>query len=707
MMISKQINSGTGKNENSAYIIGMEEIISITGSHTTSLNIDPEEDSTGEFDFSDVVLKYINQILMEDTAEERNCLIQDSSALQAAEKPFYEILGEKYPTSSDCNTEVQVENFTHYNSCNNAVETNWIDELERLVEPSEGKVQLVSDAYCESELSSQSTPQLSYNHSTGFNSVVGGLVESPVGKIQVPDLYCESELVRQYRKGVEEANKFLPNGNNPILNFKSNDFLSYERGKEASDVVVELEKKGGVDVSTNASRRKNNVHREDRNLEEGRNYKQLAAMEAAMFDMVLVNGENEEKAESTIRKSLKVEASKNMQQNGGKSHGKKQTSKTGTVDLWSLLIQCAQAVATDDRRTASELLKQLRQLSSPSGDGLQRLANCFTDGLEARLAGSGSQIYSTLPHKSPSSVADMLKAYQLFMTAIPFKKISNFFANQTINDLAENATSLHIVDFGILYGFQWPCLIQRFSMRKGGPPKLRITGIELPRPGFRPAERVEETGRRLSDYAKELNVPFEYHAIAQKWETIQLEDLKIKKDELLVANCLFRARNLLDESMILDSPRDAVLNLIRKMNPDLFIHGILNGTYNSPFFVTRFREALFHFSTLFDVLETIIPRENIERITIERDLLGKEAMNIIACEGSNRVERPETYKQWKVRNTNAGFMQLPVNKDILKKVKEQATADYHKDFVVDEDSRWMLLGWKGRVIFALSSWRPI
>ncbi|RZC78889.1 hypothetical protein C5167_003115 [Papaver somniferum] len=430
-------------------------IINSTGTHTTSLNIDPEEDSTGEFDFSDV-----------------------TSALQAAEKPFYEILGEKYPTSPDCNTELQVENFTHYSSCNNAVETNWIDELERIVEPSVGKVQLVSDAYCESGLIRQSNPQLSYKHSTDFNSVVEGQVESPVGKVQVPDVYCESELMRQYRKGVEEANKFPPNGNNLILNF-------------------ELERKYGRDISTSGSTRKKNVHREDRNLEEGRNYKQLAAVEAAMFDMVLVNGENEEQAESTIRKSLKVEASKNLQQNGGKSHGKKQTSKTGTVDLWSLLIQCAQAVATDDRRTASELLKQLRQHSSPSGDGLQRLANCFADGLEARLARSGSQIYSTLPHKSPSSVADMLKAYQLFMTAIPFKKISNFFANQTINDLAENATTLHIVDFGILYGFQWPCLIQRLLKRKGGPPKLRITGIELPRPGFRPAERVEETGRRL------------------------------------------------------------------------------------------------------------------------------------------------------------------------------------------------------------------
>ena len=64
-------------------------------------------------------------------------------------------------------------------------------------------------------------------------------------------------------------------------------------------------------------------------------------------------------------------------------------------------------------------------------------------------------------------------------------------------NFVENETRLHIDDFGILYGFQWPSLIQQLSARPGGPPKLRITGIDLAEPGFRPAQRVEETRRRL------------------------------------------------------------------------------------------------------------------------------------------------------------------------------------------------------------------
>ncbi|KAK8500930.1 hypothetical protein V6N12_003548 [Hibiscus sabdariffa] len=425
-----------------------------------------------------------------------------------------------------------------------------------------------------------------------------------------------------------------------------------------------------------------------------------------MFDTVLLNCESI----TTLQKSLQNETNKNLQQNGqskgstgGKARGKK--GKRNVVDLRTLLTLCAQAVATDDRRSANELMKQIRQHSDPTGDGMQRLAHYFVDGLEARLAGSGNQSYNPVVTR-PTSAANFLKAYHLFLAACPFKKLADFFSNRTIMNLAENAARLHIIDFGVLYGFQWPSLIQRLSSRTGGPPKLKITGIDLPQPGFRPAERVEETGRRLANYAKTFKVPFEFHSIAQKWDTISIEDLKIESGELLVVNCNFRLRNLLDETVVVDSPRNKVLNLVRKLYPDVFILGIVNGGYSAPFFITRFREALFHYSTLFDMLETNVPREIPERRLIESEIFGWEAMNVIACEGAERIERPETYKQWQVRTTRAGFRQLPLDKAIMKTAKERVKTCYHKDFVIDEDNGWLLQGWKGRIIYAHSSWVP-
>ncbi|KAM3364010.1 scarecrow-like protein 9 [Capsicum galapagoense] len=413
------------------------------------------------------------------------------------------------------------------------------------------------------------------------------------------------------------------------------------------------------------------------------------------FDRVLLLGTGNKWDElAAYRESMKNGASMETSKNDD------------VVDLPSLLISCAQAIAAaDDCPNATELLKQIRQRSSPFGDGNQRLAHYFADALEARLAGIGNDIYKVISNRK-TSAADFLKAYDLYLASCPFRRIPNYVSSMTIMSKADNATSIHIIDFGILYGFQWPALIQRIAFKEAGPPKLRITGIEFPQPGFRPAERIEETGRRLAIYAERFNILFEYQAIAKKWETILLEDLMLDKNDFLVVNCLYRCKNLPDETELEESSKSIVLNLIRKINPDIFIHGIVNGAYSAPSFVTRFHEVLSYFSALFDMLGTVVPREIPERLLIERDIFGREALNVIACEGLERVERPETYKQWQVRNLRAMFTQIPFEREIMKRSIEAVRSSYHQDFVIDEEDQWLLLGWKGRVIYALSCWTP-
>jgi len=171
-------------------------------------------------------------------------------------------------------------------------------------------------------------------------------------------------------------------------------------------------------------------------------------------------------------------------------------------------------------------------------------------------------------------------------------------------------------------------------------------------------------------------------------------------------NSLFTFKNLLDDSVVEDSPRDAVLTLIRKMNPDIFVHTTINGSYTSPFFITRFREALFHYSSLFDVFETTVPRENQQRRNFEQEFYGREIMNVIACEGLERVERPETYKQWQAHTMRAGFRILPLKQELVKIYRRRVKAGYHEDFEVEENGQWMMQGWKGRIFCASSCWVP-
>ncbi|GFP91532.1 scarecrow-like protein 9 [Phtheirospermum japonicum] len=473
-----------------------------------------------------------------------------------------------------------------------------------------------------------------------------------------------------------------------------------------------------VENSHLEARGKKNRHADENNYQEERDKKLPAVYPETYnapieeFDDILLYtvGERAKKSKG-YRTDLLNAQSKNKKGSKGCDGAKRRRGKKiEGIDLTSLLINCAQSIAADDHRAAEELLRKIRKHSSPFGDGKQRLAHYFADGLEARLAGTGSHMYKALVSKR-TTASDYLRAYYTCITSCPFFTISNFTSNKLITSKSEKSMRVHVIDFGILYGFQWPTFIQRLAEREGGPPMLRITGIDFPQPGFRPAERIEDTGRHLARYAKMFNVPFEYNAIAQKWETIKIEDLKIEKDEFVAVNCMHRADNLVDEIVdntgVEESPRNMVLNLIRKINPDIFVHGIVNGAYGVPYFVTRFREALFRFSAVYDMLETNIPRESPERMLIENGVFGKEALNVIACEGWERVERPETYKLWQLRHLRAGFMQSPLGKKLTDSAAYKVRKFYDSDFMIDTDKQWLLMGWKGKIIYALSCWQPV
>ncbi|XP_056169428.1 scarecrow-like protein 30 [Syzygium oleosum] len=656
------------------------------------LGADLGKEPAEDYDFSDAALKYINQMLMEEDIEEKSIMCHEALALEAAEKSFYEVIGERYPPAADQHPS---PNQTNESSCgSSAGAINWVE----------------SEPNCGSrEHTVLTTVSQSISSSIG-QSLDGVYVSiSTTGAVALPGL-IESESVMQFNGNADEARELFAFGNEILVNLERGEFSVNESSEEATSLALNLENDENMFADFGGYRGRKNPLQEDGNLEEGRMNKHSSVytestVRSEMFDIVLLNHKG---SQAPLREALR-----NAMQNGppkalneGKTHGKKQgRRKRDVVDLRTLLTLCAQAITMDDRASAGELLKQIRRHASPTGDGMQRMAHYFANGLEARLAGSGSQIYKTLMAR-PTSVVDFLKAYHLFLAACPFKKLSNFFSNKTIMNMAGKAPKLHIVDFGILYGFQWPGLIERLSSSPGGPPKLRITGIDLPQPGFKPEEIVEETGRRLASYAKTFDVPFKFNAIAKNWDTINVEELNIHSDEILVVHCIFRLHNILDETVTAESPRDVVLNLIRKMNPNVFILGIINGGHGVPFFATRFREALFHFSAIFDMLEATVPRDAPERLLLECEILGRKAMNVIACEGSERIERPETYKMSHVRNLRAGFRQLPLDKDMVSLAKDRLKSYYHKDFETEEDGQWLLQGWKGRIVYALSTWMP-
>jgi GRAS domain family len=557
------------------------------------------------------------------------------------EKPFYDIIGEKYPPMQD-----------H---------------------------QLPSKQLCEKS---------NFIISISKDQVCSTFSESSKQK------HKEDLLGTEFYRGLEEGMKFLPN-----LKKMSID-LPVDRVQKCDNNSLEFrlgqEKESGV---PDRSKVKKSSNDEDLEILEGRCCKipPLSCEETIRdetFDKVLLyHGENCQRKEiSSLREIMKLRENTQNQES--------------CTDLRALLISCAEVVSTNNKKVASELLKEIRKQASPVGDGTQRFACIIADGLEARLVGAGSVVYRQIVMR-PLSTTEFLKAFHMGIRASPVMRVLYHFANKSILNNVSTASEIHVIDFGIHFGFQWPSLIQALAKRKGGPPKLRITGIDFPQPGFRPAKRVRETGKMLENYARDFEVPFEYQGIViSQWESICFDDFSIMEDEVLIINSICQLSKVKDEPLLgMDSPRNKLLKLILAAKPKVFIHAIYSFSF-SPFFLTRFKKVLSHYSKFFDMLDTLVPRDSMSRQLIERTLFVPPVINQIACEGSDLIFRMETYKQWHIRNLRIGFEQNPVDESIVKECNEIVRYGYNEGFFMEVDCNWILLGWKGSIHYAISLWKP-
>ncbi|CAN6340299.1 unnamed protein product [Urochloa humidicola] len=633
---------------------------------------------------SNNALHHISQMLMEDV-DERVGLHEGEAALHAAEKAFYDILGQVYPSS-----------WTPLCSNN---EADGPDESTGHYQKRPRRTGFTSDISSRSMVHSLPAPLSPYNYGRSLF-----LPYQPLTNTGRPPRFGFPAM--QILRGANDAKGF-----DKLVIYLESDKLSICRLTTKAK-VVEKSKYAVFQITDH----RNNPYIQDLDTREGRSSRQhtdtitCEIIQNRKFDRILIcyhlDSCNETKR---LRELMAKQASMNSTKGQSKGYaqqklrGKRQINKD-VVDLRTLLIHCAQAVAAGDRPLATELIKKIRQHSSPDGDCTQRLAFYLVDGLEARLAGIGNQVYHKLLAKRASD-EEVFEVYNLCLAAFPLHRAAYTLANNTIIEASRGQSKVHIIDFGICFGFQWPSLIQQFA-EQGVPPKLRITGIDVTRPGFGTLEITEQAGKRLADYANMFKVPFQYQGISSRYENVQIEDLNIEEDEVLIVNCLYRMKTLGDETVAMNSARDRVLKIMRRINPKVFILGVVNGSYSSPFFITRFKELLFHYSSVFDMFEANVPRDNKARKLLEGRVLAREAINIIACEGAERTERPETYKQWQARCLKAGFEQLPLDPAVFNRILDMKKGIYHEDFVIDEDSGWLLKGWKGRVMHALSTWKP-
>lgn len=376
------------------------------------------------------------------------------------------------------------------------------------------------------------------------------------------------------------------------------------------------------------------------------------------------------------------------------------------IRLVHLLMSCAGAVEAGDHEAAAALLADanasLAAVSTSSGIG--RVAVHFTDALSRRLFLSPPA--GATP--TPPAAADPEHAflYHHFYEACPYLKFAHFTANQAILEAFHGCDSVHVVDFSLMQGLQWPALIQALALRPGGPPFLRITGIGPPSPpGGR--DELRDVGLRLAELARSVRVRFSFRGVAANTlDEVHPWMLQIAPGEAVAVNSVLQLHRLLASPADLQAqaPIDAVLDCVASLRPKIFTVVEQEADHNKPGFLDRFTEALFYYSAVFDSLDATSAGASSNAAMAEA-YLQREICDIVCHEGAARTERHEPLSRWRDRLGRAGLRAVPLGPGALRQARMLVGLFSGEGHSVEEAEGCLTLGWHGRTLFSASAWQ--
>ncbi|XP_060190236.1 scarecrow-like protein 18 [Lycium barbarum] len=383
------------------------------------------------------------------------------------------------------------------------------------------------------------------------------------------------------------------------------------------------------------------------------------------------------------------------------------------IQIRQLLISCAELISRSDFSAAKKLLTILSTNSSPFGDSTERLVHQFTRALSLRLNRYLSStnhfltpvtnIVETAPtdlSSSPSS-ALLQSSYLSLNQVTPFIRFTQLTANQAILEaINDNQQAIHIVDFDINHGVQWPPLMQALADRYPAP-TLRITGTG------NDLDTLRRTGDRLAKFAHSLGLRFQFHPLYITNNRDHDEDpsiissILLLPDETLAVNCVFYLHRLLKDREKLR----VFLHRVKSMNPKIVTVAEREANHNHPLFLPRFVEALDYYTAVFDSLEATLPPSSRERMTVEQVWFGREILDIVATEGEKRKERHERFRSWEQMLSSCGFSNVALSPFALSQAKLLLRLHYPSEgYHLRVLSNSFFLGWQNQPLFSISSW---
>ncbi|CAK7335331.1 unnamed protein product [Dovyalis caffra] len=382
------------------------------------------------------------------------------------------------------------------------------------------------------------------------------------------------------------------------------------------------------------------------------------------------------------------------------------------IRLIQLLLKCAKHASSGNLHRADACLSEIPELSSISGDSMQRLAARFASALAIRLVKRWPGIHKAL-NQAQEPKLELDRAKPLFVRTFPYFSFAYAIIAQTLLHALANQRMIHIVDLGFSDSKLWVALLRGFANSPHGPPHLKVTCVN----GNKTI--LDKLGRRLVKEAESMGTPFQFNPLTVNLRELTEDMLEVRQGEALGFISMLNLHVLLaeDDRVVAhfgvnssDSIKDCkqigdFLGMIRSMSPKLLFVVEQEVDHNLNQLVDRFVEGLHYYSAVFDSIDATLGSNLVteERLIVE-EMFGREIENIVACEGLERTERHERCARWVVRFAQAGFKPVRLWYNSCEDAKQIMDAFGKNGYKIVVERTGLMICWHERPLYAVTAW---
>ncbi|EEF35680.1 protein NODULATION SIGNALING PATHWAY 2 [Ricinus communis] len=386
----------------------------------------------------------------------------------------------------------------------------------------------------------------------------------------------------------------------------------------------------------------------------------------------------------------------------------------GISNLFSLTnLAMAYAEATENKQAAlaEVIMRRIGEKVSPISGIKERLLYYAFQPLDKQS-----------DYLKQESFKNFDKAFEVFYQIFPYGMVAHFTANSAILEAKpRDAEILHVVDFDIGEGIQWPSMIMALSqqqnerMQQHGYNQRHLQQITLKITAIKwreehPWRKLEETKRRLQNYADSLGLMLHVEEI--EVQNLAREIKRGGRKEWLAFNCMWaiphmgRIRSRRHVIEFLTMAKDSVADWSddRSRGIVTFGEGIGHETLsNCDGFGSFFERYMEHYEGLLESIEWGFPIHLAEaRLSMECLFLAPYVSRVSMMQTWKEINEGSDFK------TGIGFEGLRVSNNSLMEAKEMVREGDTPYGVRIEggNSNVLVLDWRGNMpLVTVSAWR--